>query len=434
MKYKVLNIISNCRTKKGLYQSVEKIDPFCNDSELPYIKLAVQKLCNLWHRSILTGDHNEDWYRVNVYGDLFVFIFNGQVGYETKRSECHSLIIKSLRKMGLLDANTKDVRLDFIFTNRSGLNDAFYCEDKPYERASKDNKKTRHLREQALNYWVSLLPYNECIEHITAVTCQFNKLKFQIAATKFIAGVTVRSALRKVRIPNNDQEGTSVADYLATVISLINFEIIKLMTDIAKEDNLAFFSSSLTPDICYRDDSSHSSQSSSSSSSSSQEWSTQERKARIMQKIDDAIATFDDNNMQGYHIVMDNAPIHVPAMIDPLIEKRSYVPVYLPPYSPELNPIEDFWAIVKSKVKRYALKDTETLTSRIIEYYEEVPLQHLQKCVQHFFLTKNMHINYFSISNETVSALDSIQASTNPKISPEGCIRPNNRGEGEDLG
>lgn len=70
-----------------------------------------------------------------------------------------------------------------------------------------------------------------------------------------------------------------------------NFETIKLLTDIAKEDNLTFLSSSLTPDICYRDDSSHSSQSSSSSSSSSQEWSTQERKARIMQKIDDAIAT-----------------------------------------------------------------------------------------------------------------------------------------------
>ncbi|KAI8646640.1 hypothetical protein BD408DRAFT_440016 [Parasitella parasitica] len=123
--------------------------------------------------------------------------------------------------MGLLDANTKNVRLDFIFTNSSGLNDAFYCEDKPNERASKDIKKTRYLREQALNYWVSLLPYNECIEHITAVTCQFNKLTLQIAATKFIAGVTVSSVLREVRIPNNDQEGASVADYLATVISLV---------------------------------------------------------------------------------------------------------------------------------------------------------------------------------------------------------------------
>lgn len=122
--------------------------------------------------------------------------------------------------MGLLDANTKNVRLDFIFTNNIGLNDALYHEDKPYERASKDNEKTRHLREQALNYQVSLLPHNECIEHITAVTCQFNKLTLQIAATKFIAGVTVSLVLREFRIPNNVQEGASVADYLATVISL----------------------------------------------------------------------------------------------------------------------------------------------------------------------------------------------------------------------
>ncbi|KAG1450377.1 hypothetical protein G6F56_008368 [Rhizopus delemar] len=87
--------------------------------------------------------------------------------------------------------------------------------------------------------------------------------------------------------------------------------------------------------------------------------------------------------MQGFHIVMDNAPIHIPSVIDPLIEKRGYIPVYLPPYSPELNPIENFWSIVKSKVKRHSLKDTETLTSRIVESCEEVPLQHLQNCIQH---------------------------------------------------
>lgn len=47
-------------------------------------------------------------------------------------------------------------------------------------------------------------------------------------------------------------------------------------------------------------------------------------------------------DMQGFHVVMDNAPIHVPSIISPLIEKRGYVPVYLPPYSSKLNPIEGF--------------------------------------------------------------------------------------------
>ena len=46
--------------------------------------------------------------------------------------------------------------------------------------------------------------------------------------------------------------------------------------------------------------------------------------------------------MRGYFIVMDNAPIHIPEVIDHIIINRGYTPVCLPPYSPELNPIEQF--------------------------------------------------------------------------------------------
>jgi transposase len=49
--------------------------------------------------------------------------------------------------------------------------------------------------------------------------------------------------------------------------------------------------------------------------------------------------------MQGFDIVMDNTPIHVLEMFDPIIIKRGYTPVYLPPHSPERNPIEQFWSI-----------------------------------------------------------------------------------------
>ncbi|KAI7897856.1 uncharacterized protein BX663DRAFT_520932 [Cokeromyces recurvatus] len=123
--------------------------------------------------------------------------------------------------MGLLDSDTKNVRLDFIFSHNGGLNDAFYCEDKPNSNTSQDREKTKNLREQALTFWMSLLPYEECIKYITAVTCQFNKLKLQIIGTKLIAGVILHSVLKVVRIPNTDQEGTSVAEYLAAVISLV---------------------------------------------------------------------------------------------------------------------------------------------------------------------------------------------------------------------
>lgn len=200
-EYTVLKDISKCQTKQDLYQSVEKIDPFCDNSELPFIILVIQKLCSLWRRNILKGEHNEDWYRVMAYGNLFDFIFCGQTGYETKRAECHSLIVKSLKAIGLLNTGTKNVRLDFIFSHNGSFDDAFYYEDKPNKNTFRDTKKTKRLRVQALAYWISFLTYEECIKYITTITCQFNKLKLQITCTKIIAGMKLHSVLKETKIP-----------------------------------------------------------------------------------------------------------------------------------------------------------------------------------------------------------------------------------------
>lgn len=81
---------------------------------------------------------------------------------------------------------------------------------------------------------------------------------------------------------------------------------------------------------------------------------------------------------KGNYIVMDNAPIHTAEDIEKYIVRRDYGCVYLPPYSPELNPIEQFWSVVKSKLKREKLLDNETLTSRISEACNRVLLSDLK--------------------------------------------------------
>lgn len=102
------------------------------------------------------------------------------------------------------------------------------------------------------------------------------------------------------------------------------------------------------------------------------------------QFISDTLDIMDEHpEMKGYHIVMDNAPIHIPTAIDPIILGRGYIPVYLPPYSPELNPIEMFWKVLKDHVRRTLLTATESLTLRIIEGSENVPLEHIQNFIQH---------------------------------------------------
>jgi transposase len=47
-------------------------------------------------------------------------------------------------------------------------------------------------------------------------------------------------------------------------------------------------------------------------------------------------------HMKGHYLVMDNAPIHTSVDIAKYVESRGYRCIYLPPYSPELNPIEQF--------------------------------------------------------------------------------------------
>ena len=50
-------------------------------------------------------------------------------------------------------------------------------------------------------------------------------------------------------------------------------------------------------------------------------------------------------------IVMDNASFHPKAKLDKLAIAKGHYFLPLPPYSPELNPIEQYWANLKNKVR-----------------------------------------------------------------------------------
>ncbi|KAG1147090.1 hypothetical protein G6F37_009566 [Rhizopus arrhizus] len=88
-------------------------------------------------------------------------------------------------------------------------------------------------------------------------------------------------------------------------------------------------------------------------------------------------------HMKGHYLVMDNAPIHTSVDIAKYVESRGYRCVYLPSYSPELNPIEQFWSVVKSKVKRNKLLETETLMTRISEASNSLTLSDFKGFVGH---------------------------------------------------
>ena len=50
-------------------------------------------------------------------------------------------------------------------------------------------------------------------------------------------------------------------------------------------------------------------------------------------------------------IVMDNATFHRKSKLLVLAEMMGHSLIFLPPYSPELNPIENFWAWLKRRLR-----------------------------------------------------------------------------------
>ena len=53
----------------------------------------------------------------------------------------------------------------------------------------------------------------------------------------------------------------------------------------------------------------------------------------------------------GQTVILDNATFHKSEKTKQLIENDGCKVIFLPPYSPDLNPIETFWANLKRKIK-----------------------------------------------------------------------------------
>jgi transposase len=59
----------------------------------------------------------------------------------------------------------------------------------------------------------------------------------------------------------------------------------------------------------------------------------------------------------GQVVIMDNAAFHKSQKTKELIDGAKCRLIFLPPYSPDLNPIEKFWANLKAKIKSLLQED-----------------------------------------------------------------------------
>ena len=73
-------------------------------------------------------------------------------------------------------------------------------------------------------------------------------------------------------------------------------------------------------------------------------------------------------------LVMDNMKSHHAKAIKQLLEKAKVRYVFLPPYSPDLNSIENLWSKVKALLRKFKVRTLETLPDAIQRAFRAVTL------------------------------------------------------------
>jgi transposase len=72
----------------------------------------------------------------------------------------------------------------------------------------------------------------------------------------------------------------------------------------------------------------------------------------------------------GQAVVMDNASFHKSGKTKELIESVGCKLIFLPPYSPDLNPIEKFWANMKRWIKE-KITEIHELNNALIQFFQQ---------------------------------------------------------------
>ena len=86
---------------------------------------------------------------------------------------------------------------------------------------------------------------------------------------------------------------------------------------------------------------------------------------------------------KGDYIVMDNASVHKVAEVKQLIEATGAKVIYLPPYSPELNPIELAWNKMKTYLRKQRARTVDALYNVYAEALESITLSDSERFIDH---------------------------------------------------
>jgi transposase len=85
----------------------------------------------------------------------------------------------------------------------------------------------------------------------------------------------------------------------------------------------------------------------------------------------------------GRVVIMDNLPAHKPARVRELIEERGCELIYLPAYSPDLNPIEEAFSKIKGLLRRAGARTKEALLEVLGEAFSSISVPDARGYFEH---------------------------------------------------
>jgi transposase len=78
---------------------------------------------------------------------------------------------------------------------------------------------------------------------------------------------------------------------------------------------------------------------------------------------------------EGAVVVMDNLSVHKSPKVKELLASKGVRVLYLPPYSPDFNPIEKAWSKLKSFLRKVGARTYRTLSRAIAKGLEQITSQ-----------------------------------------------------------
>lgn len=83
-----------------------------------------------------------------------------------------------------------------------------------------------------------------------------------------------------------------------------------------------------------------------------------------------------------WHFLQDNAPMHKSKIVSEWLHNSGVSVLDFPPYSPDLNPIENLWAIIAREVEKQQCSTTDLLGDAVLKVWNELALEVFRKLAQ----------------------------------------------------